>query len=143
MRSRHEQEMIVSEGQGDAPGSSLGRLTVYFDGACPLCVKEIGLLRRWDRRQRLTFEDVSPPGAAPSCALPRQQLMARFHVRLPDGWIVDGARAFTQAWSVLPGLGFVRWIGEFPPSRIALDALYGVFLRFRPALQKLAGGRRV
>jgi predicted DCC family thiol-disulfide oxidoreductase YuxK len=114
---------------------------VYFDGACPLCLMEIGFLRRADRKGRLVFEDVSPPDAQPSCPLPRERLMARFHVRLPDGRMVSGARAFTEAWSALPGLGFLRLIGAFAPTRIALDALYGVFLRVRPAMQRWARRR--
>lgn len=114
-------------------------LTVYFDGACPLCVREIGLLRRLTRdSQRIAFEDVSPPDAQPSCAVGRDRLMARFHVKLDNGDVVEGARAFTEAWAQVPGLGFVAAIGRFGPTRALLDALYGVFLKVRPALQRLA-----
>lgn len=113
------------------------KLTVFFDGACPLCIREIGLLRRLDRQQRIAFEDVSPPDAAPSCPIERRRLLARFHARLPSGEIVSGARAFTEAWSLTPWLGFLRPIGRFAPTRWLLEAIYRLFLLIRPALQAL------
>ncbi|MEM1381166.1 MAG: DUF393 domain-containing protein [Pseudomonadota bacterium] len=113
-------------------------VTVFYDGACPLCVREIALLRRLDRRDRLAFENVADPDAPISCAVDRQALLARFHARLPNGDIVDGARAFTEAYARLPGLGFVGALGRFAPTRGALNALYAVFLRLRPSLQGLA-----
>ncbi|MEM9840854.1 MAG: DUF393 domain-containing protein [Pseudomonadota bacterium] len=116
----------------------MAEVTVFFDGACPLCVREIALLRRLDRRDRLAFEDVSDPDAPISCPIDRGELLARFHARLPDGEIVDGARAFTEAYARLPALGFAAALGRFPPSRAALNALYTVFLKVRPSLQRFA-----
>ena len=112
--------------------------TVYFDGACPLCRKEIALLKRLDKRGRLAFEDVSDPDAAPSCDRSREALLARFHVRRPDGTLVDGARAFFESWGRLPGLSFLRGIARVPPVLWVAEAGYRVFLKLRPALQKLA-----
>ncbi|MEM6649066.1 MAG: DUF393 domain-containing protein [Pseudomonadota bacterium] len=112
-------------------------ITIYYDGACPLCVKEISLLRRLDRpRDRLRFEDISPPDASPSCQIDRRDLMARFHVRLGDGKIVNGAQAFTESWSQIPYLIWLRPIGRWAPSRWALNKLYNGFLKIRPTLQK-------
>ena len=114
----------------------MAKLTVFFDGACPLCVREISLLRRF-ARNRINFEDVSPPDASPSCSIDRETLMARFHPELPSCEVVDGARAFTEAWSRVPGLGCLVAIGRFGPSRATLNALYAVFLKVRPSLQRL------
>ena len=115
----------------------MDRLTLYYDGACPLCMREIGLLRRLDRRGRIAFEDVSPPDAAPSCPLDRAALLARFHAKLPSGEVVSGARAFTEAYARVPGLGWASALGRFAPSRAALDWLYARFLRVRPRIQRL------
>ena len=112
-------------------------VTVFYDGACPLCVREIALLRRLVHGSRVQFEDVSPPDASPSCPIDRTTLMARFHARLPDGSIVSGARAFTESWGRVRYLGWLRPVGAFAPSRWLLDGLYRVFLVVRPALQTL------
>ncbi|GGY57095.1 thiol-disulfide oxidoreductase DCC family protein [Parvularcula lutaonensis] len=117
----------------------MSELTVYYDGACPLCVREIALLRRLDRRNRIAFENVAEPDAPVSCPVDREKLLARFHVKLPQGEIVDGARAFTEAYARVPGLAWVRHFGRWGPSRVALDALYALFLKLRPALQRIAG----
>ena len=34
-------------------------LTVFFDGACPICAREIALMKRLDRKQQLAFCDFS------------------------------------------------------------------------------------
>ena len=34
------------------------QLTVFFDGNCPLCAREISLLKQLDTMQRLHFENI-------------------------------------------------------------------------------------
>ena len=117
----------------------MNQLTVFFDGSCPLCRREIALLQRLDRHQRVVFENVATD-VAPSCPIGRDALLARFHAQLPDGTMISGARAFTEAYAQIFGLGFIRWLGRNPVTGGALDWLYRGFLRVRPALQRLAGG---
>jgi len=113
-------------------------VTIFYDGACPLCLREIAFLRKLDRRDRLAFENVADPNAPISCPIDRETLLARFHARLPNGEVVDGARAFTEAYARVPGLSFMGTLGRFGPTRAALNGLYGLFLKVRPRLQWLA-----
>jgi predicted DCC family thiol-disulfide oxidoreductase YuxK len=117
-------------------------LTVFHDGACPLCAAEIRLLRRLDRGGRLAFVDVAPPEAAPACPLPQATLLARFHVQRPSGEMLSGARAFFAAWSLLPGLGWLSAIARVPPLVWLAEGAYGLFLKVRPTLQWMAKRRR-
>lgn len=119
----------------------MSQLTVYYDGACPLCRNEIAFLRKLDRKERIRFLDVSPPDAGAYCPLPKAQLLSRFHVMRSDGKIVEGAEAFTELYSVFPLLIWLRPIGRFPPTRWLLDRLYDGFLVLRPHLQKWAGAK--
>ena len=120
----------------------MSQLTVFYDGACPLCVREIAMLRRLDKpRQRIRFMDVSPPDAAAYCPIPQARLLARFHVARDDGEVLQGAEAFTEAYAQIPWLAWLRPIGRFAPSRWMLNRLYDGFLVIRPALQFLAGKR--
>lgn len=116
------------------------RLTVYFDGSCPLCRAEISHYRRLDRDAAVEFADVSAPDRTPGPDLPRHAAMARFHVRLPDGRLLSGAAAFAALWRTMPGpwrvLGHVA---GWRPVTIVLEGLYRAFLPVRPYLSQAVG----
>lgn len=109
-------------------------VTVWFDGACPLCRREIALMRRLDRRGRIDFVDVAAEDT--TCPLDREELLARFHAS-ENGRMVDGAEAFAAMWRAIPLLRPLGWVARFPPALWALERMYRVFLRFRPRLQAM------
>ena len=111
-------------------------LTVLYDGACPLCRREIGVYRGLKPNAPVCFADVSdaalplPPGTT------REQLLARFHVRSADGQLLSGAQAFLALWAVLPGWRWLARAGRLPGAAWAMERAYRLFLRWRPALQR-------
>ena len=36
-------------------------IEVFFDGGCPLCLREVTMLRGWDKRDKIRFNDVHDP----------------------------------------------------------------------------------
>lgn len=111
------------------------RVKVWFDGACPVCSREIAIMRRIDRTGAIDFVDVSQ-GGDPSCPIDQTQLLARFHAE-ENGEVLSGAAAFAAMWRAIPRL---RWLGLLARNRVVLRVLewfYLGFLRFRPALQRL------
>jgi predicted DCC family thiol-disulfide oxidoreductase YuxK len=115
--------------------SAMPQVTVWFDGACPLCRREIALMRRLDRRGRIGFVDVASPDS--TCPIDRAELLARFHAE-EDGRLYDGAAAFAAMWRAIPAL---RPLGLLARNRVVLavlEAAYRRFLRLRPRLQRLA-----
>ena len=113
----------------------MAELLIWYDGACPLCRREIALMRRLDRAGAIAFIDVARGGAA--CPLDRAELLACLHA-LEDGHLVSGAAAFAAMWRAIPTL---RPLGLAARSRAvlaALEALYRAFLRVRPVLQGAA-----
>jgi predicted DCC family thiol-disulfide oxidoreductase YuxK len=115
-------------------------LTVWYDGACPLCVREIALFRRLDRRGAIAFVDVSPPEAAALCPIDRADLLSRFHARERGGPLVDGAAAFAAMWRAIPLLAPFGHLARVPPMLWLLERAYRAFLRVRPRLQRWARG---
>jgi len=114
----------------------MSELLVWFDGDCPLCQREIALMRRLDRRRAIQFIDVSND-AATGCPIDRAALLARFHAR-EDGRVLSGAAAFAAMWRAIPVL---RPLGLMARNRLLLALLeraYVRFLRLRPRLQRLA-----
>ncbi|MEL6583908.1 MAG: DUF393 domain-containing protein [Pseudomonadota bacterium] len=101
---------------------------VYFDGACPICRREIAMWQDAKGLEDVAFTNVAevvPDG------LDQQELLARFHVKRSDGVIVSGAAAFLALWRghkwLWPvGVALDRW-----PFRPLLDVAYAGFLRVR------------
>jgi predicted DCC family thiol-disulfide oxidoreductase YuxK len=111
-------------------------VTVYFDGSCPLCTKEISLYKNADGAEHITFCDVSRADAPLPADLTAAAAMARFHVRGADGVLASGAAGFALLWSSLPRW---RWLGRivaFAPVRALAEVTYLGFLKVRPAIQR-------
>lgn len=110
------------------------RVTVWYDGGCPLCVREIAMMDRLDKRDRIEFVDIDREGA--SCPLDRELMLARMHAR-EGGELVDGAAAFAAMWRQIPVL---RPLGLAARNRAVLWVLeraYRGFLVVRPAVQRV------
>lgn len=110
-------------------------LTVWHDGNCPLCRREISLFRRLDRTGRIDFVDVA--GDDPSCPIDRETLLARFHA-CENGQMLSGAAAFAAMWRAIPLLRPIGLAARNPVILKLLDAVYAGFLRIRPQMQRLA-----
>jgi len=121
---------------------STDRPTVYFDGACPVCRREIGLYQRGAGADAVCWVDASAcPPEALGGDLGREQALARLHLRRPDGRLVHGAAAFLAMWAALPGRPLLarlaRWLDRPPLVRL-LDLAYGGFLRVRRLWRRAA-----
>lgn len=116
-----------------------GCATVYYDGACPLCSREIAMYRRLDGADRLRWVDITT--ASPQELggdLTREQALARFHVRDERGQLVAGGAGFVAIWGRLPGLRWLARLAARPPLSWLLEPAYRAFLRFRPFLTRSA-----
>lgn len=116
-----------------------GRLQVYFDGSCPLCTFEITHYSRQVGSEQLSFVDVSGANPQTGADLEASEALSRFHVRLPGGQLVSGARAFVAIWRELPTWRWVARIASLPGVTPMLELSYRAFLPIRPLLSKIAG----
>jgi predicted DCC family thiol-disulfide oxidoreductase YuxK len=116
--------------------TDLAPLTVWHDGGCPLCRREIALMRRLDRRGAIRFVDAAA-AEDDTCPLDRAQLLARFHAR-EDGRLLSGAAAFAAMWRAVPLLRPLGLAARNPVVMALLERLYSLFLRVRPRLQRAA-----
>jgi predicted DCC family thiol-disulfide oxidoreductase YuxK len=111
-------------------------LTVWYDGDCPLCIREIALMRRLDKRRAINFVDVAPEDAA--CPIDRTLLLARFHAQEMGGPVLDGAAAFAAMWRAIPVLRPLGLVARNGVVLAILERIYTAFLKIRPSLQRLA-----
>ncbi len=112
---------------------SPARVTVWYDSACPLCSREIALMRRLDRKGRIDFVDATDP--ASTCPVDRAEILSRFHAQ-ENGRLLSGAAAFAAMWRAIPVLWPLGMLAKLPGAMVLLDWGYSHFLRGRPRLQR-------
>lgn len=104
---------------------------VFFDGACPLCLREINMLRRWDRRKRILFTDIAAADfQAETLGTTQSDLMARIQGRLSDGTWIEGVEVFRRLYSAV-GFGWLVWLTRLPGISHGLNVGYRLFAKNR------------
>jgi predicted DCC family thiol-disulfide oxidoreductase YuxK len=113
-------------------GPSNARPTVFFDGACPLCCREIAHYRRIDRAQQLRWVDAATEAETLAAnGLDLDRVMAELHVLDGTGGWHRGVDAFLMIWSRLPAY---RWLARLVSSfglRAPLKFVYRYFAAWR------------
>ena len=115
-----------------APPPTDAAPTVYFDGDCPVCSREIAMYRRQPGADGVHWVNAaSCEAGALGSDLSREAALARMHVRRADGSLVGGAAAFVALWAALPRTAtLARWLNH-RRVRALLDAAYSAFLVVR------------
>ena len=112
---------------------------VFFDGDCPLCTREIAMLRRLDRRDAIRFTDItSIDFSMDPIGKDYETLMGSIHGKMPDGRWVSGVEVFRQLYSAV-GFGPLVTLSRLPGVASLLDMAYGVFARNRLSWTGRAG----
>lgn len=103
---------------------------VFFDGACPVCSREIAAYRKIGALRDVGWTDVSEPDVRLE-DLDREQALRRMHVRRADGSLASGARAFTAIWRNHPITRPLARLLDLPPLSWMAEAAYRGFLVLR------------
>ena len=111
-------------------------LTVFYDGSCPLCAREIAFYKRRKGAEKIDWLDASRSKSSEVVpGLTKDKALARFHIRSTDGELVSGGAAFAYLWAALPSFKFIGRIFQAQPFSSCLEGGYRVFLKIRPLLQ--------
>jgi predicted DCC family thiol-disulfide oxidoreductase YuxK len=113
-------------------------ITVWFDGGCELCKREISVMRWLDKKQAISFIDVTAKDSV--CPLKPSELLARFHAQ-ENGVMLSGAAAFAAMWRAIPVLRPLGLAARNQHILAFLERVYIFFLRHRPKLQRLFARR--
>lgn len=113
------------------------RCTVYFDGMCPVCSREIAAYRQLRGGNGINWVDASRCEVAElSAGLDRAYALQRLHVQTANGTLLSGAAAFVEIWKHLPAFA---WVARLCANRYViavLDFAYGRFLVLRRLWRK-------
>lgn len=109
------------------------KLTLLFDGACPLCVREVDMLRARSARygDSLAFVDIAGPDFDDDAfGVDFETAMRTIHGVLPDGSLVTGVRVFRLAYEAV-GLGWVYAVIQYKPVFWLAERIYSVWANYR------------
>ncbi len=113
-------------------------LRVFYDGACPLCSREIEHYHRRDRQGWIVPVDISAPDFDPApFDIPLASFMHELHAIDRLGEVYRGVDAFRAIWQAFPDVGLYRALAVIvalpvvnPLARLG----YRGFARMRPYL---------
>lgn len=87
--------------------------TVYYNSACPVCDAGVCYQRRKMAGAAVSFVDVhAQPALAQELGIDLELLRERLHVRVADGRLVQGDRAFAVLWAQTPGQRWLAWLAR-------------------------------
>ena len=113
------------------------RAKVFYDGACPMCSREIAHYRRSRGADALDWVDIhSQPEELDRHGLDRDTALARFHVLGEDGVWHTGVAGFVYIWRRLRGYRHLAKVFDKTGATRLLEPAYVRFARWR---QRKAG----
>lgn len=130
--------------------TSSWKIKLLYDGACPLCVREVNFLQKRDAgRGLIAFVDIADDNYTPqeNGGIDFETAMGRIHAILPDGTIIQNLEVFQRVYEIL-GLGWVYAFTKLPVIGFIADKLYGIWadwrltLTGRPKLEQVINERQ-
>ena len=112
-------------------------LTVYYDGLCHLCSREIDHYRTKKGSEKILFVDITQHDFNHQKeGLDPVKVHKVMHVKRADGQLATGVDAFLEIWKVLPSFQWLAKLVSVPPFRWAADLGYIGFATIRPLLPR-------
>ena len=120
------------------------KLTLLFDGGCPLCLREVNFLRSRDTHENIRFIDIDSPNYQPELysGISYKSAMGRIHAINKSGEIIKDIAVFREAY-LLVGLGWVYAPTTWPILGSLIDQVYKIWAQWRlpltrrPSLEQL------
>ncbi len=113
------------------------KLTLLFDGGCPLCRREVKFLRSRDHFKKISFIDIDSPNYQPKhySDITYREAMGRIHAITSSGEILKDIRVFREAYRLV-GLGWIYLPTKLPILGPLTDLIYQLWARWRLPLTR-------
>ena len=124
------------------------KLTIFFDGGCPLCRREVDFLQSRNQKGHLGFVDINSSDFSLDLkyGITYKQAMERIHALKSDGSVIKDIKVFQEAYSLI-GLGWIYAPTKLPILDKFIEFIYGLWAKyrlkitFRPSIEKLCSER--
>ncbi len=115
------------------------KLTLFYDGLCPLCEAEIVFLSRRNQRQLLAFVDINSIQFEPErVGLTCQQALLAMYGQYDNGELIQGVAVFAEAYR-RANLQTLAWVFSRPLLQPMFGVCYRFFAKHRHQISKLIG----
>lgn len=112
-------------------------VTLFYDGECPICQKEVAWLSRLNKQEKLVFQDINAPEFSPEpYHKTHSEFMAEIHGMGPDRKLIKGMPVFRLVYKAV-GLGWLLTPTGWPLLKPLFDRLYILFAQNRIKLGSL------
>jgi predicted DCC family thiol-disulfide oxidoreductase YuxK len=118
---------------------NLQKLTLFYDGACPLCQAEILFLSGRNQADLLGFVDINSKAYDPlKVGVSCEEALAAMYGQYADGTLINGVTVFPEAYrrADLPTLA---WIFSRKSMQPILKIGYRFFANNRHAISRVFG----
>ena len=120
------------------------KLTLLFDGGCPLCLREVKFLRSRDTHKNISFIDIDSQDYQPDLysGISYKDAMGRIHALNESGEILKDVAVFREAYRLIE-LGCIyapinlQILGSLIDQVYKLWAQWRLPLTRRPSLEQL------
>ena len=107
-------------------------ISVYYDGGCPVCVREIGWYRCFEGQGKIEWVDItSHADELKSLGIDPEEALLELFVKDQNGCILRGIDAFVLLFQQVMMLRPLAWLLAIPVSRPWIKALYNWSTRRR------------
>ncbi len=118
-------------------------ITIFYDGACGICKREMERYGANDKLARLKFVNANSPDFHPeSEGLDAKKVLDYIHAKDQNGKIVYGAEAFVWIWRAC-GYKFLPIFAQLPVVKQLARVFYRLFARYRYQLSGKKGEKLV
>ena len=119
--------------------SSLQKLSLFYDGACPLCQAEILFLSGRNHTGLLEFIDInSGEFRADLLGISCDEALASMYGQYSDGTLIHGVPVFWAAYS-RANLPFLAWLFSRKMLQPFFNVGYQFFAQHRHAISRVLG----
>lgn len=118
------------------PDTSDWKINLLYDGACPLCVREVNFLQKKDAgRDIVKFTDIADLDYSPeeNGGIDFETAMGCIHAVRADGTIVKNVAVFREVYDTL-GIGWMYAPTKWPVIGPVVDKLYDLWADWRLAV---------
>ena len=116
-------------------------LTIFYDGTCPICAREMRALKQYDKANRIILVDIFHPDFEHYPQIDAQKAATVLHALDEYDRLWLGLDVTYQAWKLV-GKGWMYAPLRWPVIRIFADMFYNIFAKHRYTISYWLTGKK-